>query len=933
MVNAPLGHCKVADLAFGDRLQAFGGLVAIDKRTQLICACSANIEEFLGQSPEELLGRPWRVAFRAEQLDSLFTAVETAGQQLPRIQQTQFVGRPMLIASHSVGHITVAEVEPCVPEPRPFAFADRVGFLHGLARSHTAESAADLLMQTVAGITEFDRVMLYRFLPDWHGEVLAERLKPGVDGYLGLRFPAGDIPPNARRLYLANWQRVIADVHAETVALLALPDCAAIDLSFSQFRAVHPVHLQYLNNLGVEASFSVSIVVAGKLWGLIACHHLTPKVLSLNQRQLCEEVGRTAALHMSDMEHLRLEQSRARFRESLAAILGALRARSGDKRSIVSQLAPIAEMFRAQGILAHLDGQEFHSGSIPDELSLSALRNSVETYDRSGVAMRNSINPVLAKYPALLRYASGSLYIPLLGEDFLLLLRPEQVETVRWAGKPQPEEEIVEPLRQLTPRASFRAWTETVRGSAQPWDESEIEAAGNARELLIEYLEKQQLEALALHDPLTGLANRAMFEKALQEAIKLAIRDNMLTAVLMLDLDKFKAVNDTMGHAAGDELLIEVGNRLKQLMRARDTIARLGGDEFGVVAYDLQRVEDAGRTAERIIQEIRRPFTIRDQRVEIGVSIGVSMCPIHAIEHDELLEDADLALFQAKSAGRNTFKSFTSDMLSDSDQRESVRHGLIGAMQDGAMSLVYQPIVHAKTRALQGFEAFARWQHAVKGPLVARDFLPLVEQCQLLTQFADWGIRRVLQQGKLWTRKALPLVPISVNLTARQFISLDLVGLCTSLSREVDVGLEWLRLDLDEMALQADFARVAAKITALSRLGVLINVDHFGQGLVPLNRLGEVKINQLKLAGKYFEPGRDSTGNDVLVAIVHELGRVLRIPIVASQIETEAMERRAVAADVEYLQGYRVSRELTADGAEQWLRNRNSSAPADGPTS
>jgi diguanylate cyclase (GGDEF)-like protein len=932
VINAALGNCKVADLAFGDRLQAFGGLVAIDKRTQLICACSANIEDFLGQRPEALLGRAWSVAFRAEQLDSLFTAADTAGQQLPRIQQAPFVGRPMLIASHSVGHITVVEVEPCVPEPRPFVFADRVGFLHGIAQSGDAQSAAELLMRTVADITEFDRVMLYRFLPDWHGEVLAERLKPGVPGYLGLRFPAGDIPPNARRLYLVNWQRVIADAHADSVALLALPGCAAIDLSFSQFRAVHPVHLQYLNNLGVEASFSVSIVVAGRLWGLIACHHLSPKILSLNQRQLCEEVARTAALHMSDMEHFRLEQARAGFREQLAAILGALRARSGEKRSIVAQLAPLAEMFHAQGILAHLDGQEFHSGSIPDEVSLGALRNSVQSYDRSGIAVRHSIDPVLAKYPALLRYASGSLYLPLLGEDFLLLLRTEQVETVRWAGKPSSEEDLAEPLRQLTPRASFQAWTETVKGCSDPWSEAEIEAAGKARELLIEYQEKQLLEALALRDPLTGLANRAMFEQALQEAIKLAIRDNMLSAVLMLDLDRFKAVNDTMGHAAGDELLIEVGNRLKQLMRARDTIARLGGDEFGIVAYELQRVEDAARTAERIIQEIRRPFTIRDRRVEIGVSIGVSMCPIHAIEPDELLEDADLALYQAKHAGRNTFKSFTSDMLSDSEQRESVRHGLIGAMQDGAMSLVYQPIVHAKTRALQGFEAFARWRHPVQGQLVARDFLPLVEQCQLLTQFAEWGIRSVLQQGKLWMRQALPLVPISVNLTARQFISLDLVDLCGALSQELDVGLEWLRLDLDETALQADFARVAAKIAALARLGILINIDHFGQGLVPLNRLGEVKINQLKLAGRHFEPGRSSTGNDVLVAMVHGLGRVLRIPIVASQIESEAMASRAIAADIEYLQGYRISGELTAAGAEQWLRNRNGSAPVGGST-
>jgi two-component system, chemotaxis family, sensor kinase Cph1 len=922
MNNAPLGTCKTADLGLGDRLQSIGGLVAIDKRTQLICACSENIEEFIGARPEALLGNSWQVAFSADQLGSLFAPADTTAQELPLIQKAQFGHKAMLVATHSVGNITVAELEPCQPEPHQFTFADRVGFLQRLAATDSAETAARLLMESIAATTGHDRVMLYKFLPDWHGEVITECLKPGVGGYLGLRFPAADLPANARRLYLVNWQRVIADVRADTVELLRVPGCTPINLSFSQFRAVHPVHIQYLKNIGVEASFSVSIIVAGKLWGLVACHHLTAKAPSLNQRQLCEEMARTAGLHMTDMENFRVEQSRAAFREQLAAILGALRTQTADRRALVLQLGPIGKVFGAQGMLARLDNLEFHSGNVPDEISLRALRNSLQTNDRSSVTALQSINPILGQYPALIRFASGSLYIPLAGEDYLLLLRPEQVESVRWAGRPQSETGVAEEIAQLTPRASFQAWTQTVKGTADPWQEAEFEAAGNLRALLIEFAEKQQLEEMALQDPLTGLANRAMFEKALQEAIRQSIKDNMLTAVLMLDLDRFKAVNDTMGHAAGDALLIEVAGRLKGLMRARDTVARLGGDEFGIVACDIKQVEDASRTAERIIREIHRPFQIQDRSVEIGVSIGVSLCPQHAIEHDELLAGADLALYQAKGAGRNTFKSFTNEMLSNSDQRESLRQGLIDAMHDGALSLVYQPILNSRTKTLHSFESFARWQHPLKGSLTALDFLPLLEQCQLLPQFAEWGIRQVLQQGKLWMRMALPLVPVSVNLAARQFIGLDLVGLCSAFSRELEVGLEWLRFDIDETALQGDFVRIKAKITALSQLGVLVNIDHFGQGLVPLNKLSDVKINQLKISGRYFEWSKDKTRNDALIAIVHEIGRVLQVSIVACQIESEVMETRAIAAGIEYLQGYRMSRELTPDAAAEWLRNR-----------
>jgi predicted signal transduction protein with EAL and GGDEF domain len=340
------------------------------------------------------------------------------------------------------------------------------------------------------------------------------------------------------------------------------------------------------------------------------------------------------------------------------------------------------------------------------------------------------------------------------------------------------------------------------------------------------------------------------------------------------------------------------------------------------VGFDLRAIEDSNQTAERIIEAIRQPFVIQGQSIGIGVSIGVSMCPIHATESGELLETADLALYQAKSAGRNTFKSFTNTMISDADQKESVHRGLLEAMSNGALYFGYQPIVNTRTKALHSLEAFARWRHPVKGELSARHFLPLVAQCQLLPQFAEWGIRRVLLQGKQWQRKALPLVPVSVNLSAQQFLSLDLVGLCGSLSRELDVSVEWLRFDLDETALQADFPRAADKIGALSQMGVLINIDHFGQGLVPLNRIIDVKICQLKTSGKHFSAVADVNKSDAMIAIIREVGRVLQVPIVATQIETDLMAARATAAGIEYLQGTLISHELTPDAADGWLRHR-----------
>jgi diguanylate cyclase (GGDEF)-like protein len=926
MSKDPFDNCKTAELHLLDRVQAFGGLLAIDEHSGLTCACSANIQSFTGKDPAELLGRSWTLAFDPDQVGTSFQPAAAGPQNSPHIIQSSLNGQTVLIANHSRNQVSIVEVEAAPGKTSEFEFAERIAFLQALSETDTPESAATLLMNSVAGAIQFDRVMLYKFLPDWHGDVIAESLSPGIGGFLGLRFPASDLPANARRLYLINRQRIIADVGSDTFAIEAIPGLPPLDLTLSQMRAAHPVHIEYLKNLGVAASFSVSVQVAGQLWGLIACHHLTPKRLSLRRRQLCEELARMAAIHMTGLNALSLERTRARFRETQAEILGAIRAQEGNKRAIVSQLSRIRSAFGAHGVVATLNDENFHSGQIPDDISWSALKNSLETHDRAAISASSTIDPALAQYPALIRFASGILYIPLAGGDCLVLMRSEEVETVKWAGKPR-DTEVRDETVALTPRASFQTWSEQVRGSSEAWSPAELEAAAKLREQLTLFIDQVELETMASRDHLTGLANRPMFEKAVQNAIKLAITDGRSSAVFALDLDRFKPVNDSMGHAAGDELLVEVANRLTVMMRVRDSVARLGGDEFGIVQSDLRRPEDAEATARRILTDIGRPFVIQGQKVEIGVSIGVTMCPLHAVDQDELLENADLALYQAKLAGRNTFKSFTGNMASDKEVQDSTRRNLIADMGSaGAMWLAYQPVINAKTRALQSFEACARWQHPQRGELRARDFLHLVEHCHLAVQFAEWSIRKALQQGLLWMRQGLPLVPVTVNISAGQFVNVDLVGVCGSLSRELGIGLEWLRFDLDETALHVDLPRASAKIAALAALGVLTNIDRFGQGLVALHRVVDLKFAQLKITSRYFQGGSDAARNEAMVAIIRSIGKVMNIPVVATQIETEAMESRAISSGIEYLQGYRISPPLPPETAEGWIRNRTGPA-------
>ncbi|MDC8445389.1 MAG: diguanylate cyclase [Nitrosomonas sp.] len=923
MKNASFGDCKQADLHFADQIQSYGALVAIDKRTQRICACSANTVSFVGSAPESLLGQNWSTLFTPAQIESLFKPVDKPGNEVLLIQRTELHQKPVLISNHSIRNITLVEIEhdPSASGFDSFHFSDTITYLHALAATPTVEAAAELLMKKIAAVTQFDRVMLYKFLPEWHGEVIAESLRPGVEGFMGLRFPAGDIPANARRLYLLNWQRAIADVYSEPVPVLIAPNCEPIDFTYSQLRAVHPVHIQYLKNIGTVASFSISIVVAGKLWGLIACHHLAARKPSLAERQFCEQLSHMTSIRMSDMNAIQDEQSRFVYREAQAEIKEALNMSDSHKHAISTQLTRMRQAFNSQGIWAHFDSHDYYSGDIPDDVSLSILKNWLETYDKSDITASSRIHSAFAKYPALVRFASGVMHIPLIDNDFILLMRSEQIETVNWAGNPQALSEESDVL-DLTPRSSFQKWSQLVRGVSEPWRDIDIEAAIKLRELLIDHIEKIQLEALALHDPLTKLANRYKFERKLQEAIKLSIQNDSLSAVYMLDLDKFKPVNDTLGHAAGDELLIKVAKRLKKIIRDRDVVARLGGDEFAIIQLHLNSCEDAHITAERILSEISRPFDILNQKIEIGVSIGVAICPFHSTEEHELLTNADLALYRAKHAGRNAFKVFTHNMRSDKQQKESMRLSLTQAMEREEFSFVYQPVVNARTRMLHSFEAFARWMHPEKGMLEAAAFLPLIEQYQLSLQFAEWGIKHLIFQAKQWQRLGLPLAPVSINMTDRQFISLDLPGLCMSAASVNDIGLEWLRFDLEEGALQTGFRITAEKIAALAHLGIMTNIDHFGQGPIALSKIAELKINQLKISGKLFRKDDKAIKNDAMIAIIKSIGKVIQVPVVATQIETDLMESHAIHAGVDYLQGYSISTHLTAGNVEEWLRNK-----------
>ncbi len=910
--------CKTAALHNMRTVQGTGVLIAVNAETQVIEYCSANFSELLGLAPAGLLGKTG-----AECWGDQWPALAGCAQREGALQFRDMPGPvPLSVTGHRRGAHHILEWEPGhSPERHWWDHSSRTRFLEALTKVHTVEQCREFLVRWVAERSGYDRVLMYRFLPEWHGEVVHEQCRPGVEGYLGLRFPASDIPPNARQLFTLNWQRAIVDVDSEPSPVLQLSeDSQALDLTYSTLRSAHPAHIQYLKNMGVAASLTLSLVIRGKLWGLIACHHLSPRALPIADRLAFEEMARIVALHLSNLLGLIEQETRAHVRGQLSTVRGAMTAAIDDARLALSHnLGAIRQTFGAGGGWLHYEGEDFFCGMTPDPLSLAPLRDFLERYPRDEVSFYNVVPEPLLPYRALAAHASGLLFIPLSGTDFLALMRPEVIDTVNWAGRPDFAQEYKPTAtQQLTPRNSFAVWSQRVRNTAQPWTDCEIEHAATLRGEIQSFIGTARLEQIALHDSLTGLANRLLFERRLQQEVRTAMTRGTSFAVHMIDLDRFKNVNDTLGHAAGDELLCQVAARLKEQFRKGDTIARLGGDEFAILQAELDDRAVAFSLAQRVVQTLSEPFQISGQTVSIGASIGISMCPLDTVDEDELLECADAALYQVKRSGRNAVSLYVPDMRS-TQVRGTDGEVLLHALNDNQFRLVYQPVVDARTGALRGLEAFLRWHQPDGVVLSAGEFMPAVEQKRLAPAFSEWVMDQVFRQYQQWLRQGLATVPLTVNVGVSEFTSQDLLSQIERLSNRYETGTHWLRLDVKEQALVTDIAHAIRKLGRLREIGVGANLDNFGRGFVPLGYLTQLPFRGVKLDGTLLSHKSDRQYFQALFNIVQTIAQVSSAQLTVTRVETPEFRDTLASLRIDYLQGYAIARPADAAQAADWL--------------
>jgi diguanylate cyclase (GGDEF)-like protein len=716
------------------------------------------------------------------------------------------------------------------------------------------------------------------------------------------------------------------DVDSDTSPILKWSgDSKPLDLTYSTLRSAHPAHIQYLKNMGVRASLTLSIVVDGKLWGLIACHHLSSRSLSIEERLAFEEMARLVSLHLTNLLGLIEQRSHADMRQLLSRLQGAL-AIAGDeaKLALSHNLGMIRETFGGGGAWLRFEGADFFSGLVPDKQSLAPLRDFLELLPREHLSHYDTLPQELQSWQALAANARGILFVPLGNADFIALFRPEIVETVNWAGKPElPDDDPLFAARTLTPRNSFAVWSQRVKNTAEQWSPTELEFGEKLRVDLLLFLGAIRLKQSALHDPLTGLANRLLFERRLQQGVRNAILDSVARkstfAVFMIDLDRFKEVNDTLGHGAGDQILVSVAARLIRVVRAEDTVARLGGDEFAILQSCHDDRASAVSTARRIVQLISQPYQISGKTLEIGTSVGVSICPLDSVEESELLECADLALYQAKRSGRNAFAMYAPAMRVV-ESRNTAGERLVRALRDNEFRMNYQPIIDARTGELRGLEAFLRWRQPGRAEMVAGEFMPMVEQKRLGPAVGQWVMDAVIRQYQQWLREGLRMVPLTVNIGIGEFATQDLLAQIEALGALYETGWQWLRLDIKEQSLVEDVGHAIDKIGKLRDAGVRANLDNFGRGFVPLGYLTQFLFDGIKLDAMLFEHGDNREHFNALFNVVKSVAQVFQAKLTVTKIESSEMRETLGKQSVDLLQGYAISPPAEAAQAAAWLR-------------
>jgi diguanylate cyclase (GGDEF)-like protein/PAS domain S-box-containing protein len=418
---------------------------------------------------------------------------------------------------------------------------------------------------------------------------------------------------------------------------------------------------------------------------------------------------------------------------------------------------------------------------------------------------------------------------------------------------------------------------------------------------------------LAQHDFLTNLPNRLLLNDRIAQAITLADRHHTQLAILYLDLDKFKHINDSLGHAAGDKLLQSVTKRLKECVRDSDTVSRQGGDEFVVLLAETKNGDDAVISAKKILNHLQALHTVGKSQLHISTSIGISVYPADGVDAETLLKSADTAMYYAKEKGRNNYQFYTAEMNARAVERLIIENNLRRALDKQQFILHYQPKVNLNTGHITGAEALLRWHHDEWGDVVPDIFVPVAEESGLIVPIGRWVLSQACKQAKIWQEAGLQDITIAINISAQEFLQKDFVEGIRAVLMETQLAAHFLELEITESVLMRDIESSTNILQRLKKLGVKLSVDDFGTGYSSLSYLQRFPIDILKIDQSFVQKIESAKDDGIIVSAIISMGNSLKLKVVAEGVETASQLAFLKARHCEEGQGYFFSPPLIAE--------------------
>ena len=448
--------------------------------------------------------------------------------------------------------------------------------------------------------------------------------------------------------------------------------------------------------------------------------------------------------------------------------------------------------------------------------------------------------------------------------------------------------------------------------------------AGIAEDITDRKAAEERLMHLAHYDVLTNLPNRVLFYDRLGQTLAQARRNQWIVGVLFIDIDRFKNVNDTLGHAVGDKLLQQVAERLKGSVRSGDAVGRLGGDEFAIMLSNLSSAQDASHVAQKIMASFNEPFKLEGADFYVTSSIGVTLYPDDSIEQEVLIKNADAAMYRAKALGRNTCQFYKSEMNARALELLSMESSLRRALDRDEFVLHFQPKAGIAEGGIVGVEALLRWRHPERGLVSPHDFMPVLEETGLIVPVGDWVLKTVCRQIKAWQRAGIRVVPVAVNLSPREFAAKDLKNSVMRLLGEHGVDPALIEIEITEGSLMVNTEEVVATLESLGQLGIGISIDDFGTGYSSLSYLKRFPLDALKIDRSFVKDlttdADDATITRAVISMAHSLG----LKVIAEGVETESQLAFLAGHACDEIQGYYFAEPLPADECGLWLRERRS---------